>query len=312
MIDKILHQNLFQDLHVALGGQYLDPHTSHKEWANTYHTLRRSPNAETAISFHASYLRDLKKHCHALWPFATNDLTVTVEREEKDGHAITFPVPSITHLCNTHKNITPPVIAKAALALLVLARTNHSHAFFSNFEAARTRFPFVPDKDDPPDAMDVAGPTFNTVLNLVALHPEETVLGFLNRIQHDQANLTKYASVPWHEVFPRIDCTPDIMSKAVDSLIFNWMPGLGAMGANLEFQNMTITQVHIRTKLGMLASAGMSGDGKNMVMMLQGSLSNMSTMWIERVGEEWKRLCLWLSAEGSWYRPVGEYVEAIW
>jgi hypothetical protein len=44
------------------------------------------------------------------------------------------------------------------------------------------------------------------------------------------------------------------------------MSGLGAMGANLEFQDINIKQVHIRTKLGMLANAGMSGDSKIMVM----------------------------------------------
>ena len=31
--------------------------------------------------------------------------------------------------------------------------------------------------------MDVGGPTFNAVLNFVALHPEETLLGFLNNMQ---------------------------------------------------------------------------------------------------------------------------------
>jgi hypothetical protein len=113
--------------------------------------------------------------------------------------------------------------------------------------------------------MDVGCPTFNTVLNLVALHPEETVLDFLNNMQRDQANLTKYASVLWPEVLPRIGCTADVLSSVTESLIFNWMPGLGAMGAKLEFQNMTIKQVHIRTKLGMLANARISGDGKNMV-----------------------------------------------
>lgn len=38
----------------------------------------------------------------------------------------------------------------------------------------------------------------------------------------------------------------------------------------------------------------------------------MSTVWIERAGEGWKRLRLWLSAEKSYYRPVGEFVESIW
>ncbi|KAJ6077574.1 uncharacterized protein N7446_000510 [Penicillium canescens] len=165
-------------------------------------------------------------------------------------------------------------------------------------EAARTRLPFVPDKEDPPDAMYVGGPIFNYVSWPCILK--------MNNIKRVQANLAEYASVLWYEVLPRIGCTADFLNSVTENLIFNWMPGPGAIVAKLEFQNTNIKQVHILTKLGMLANAGMCGDSKIMV-----SLVNMSTVWIERAGEEWKRLPLWLSAEESWYRPVGGFVESI-
>jgi hypothetical protein len=67
--------------------------------------------------------------------------------------------------------------------------------------------------------MDVSGPTFNAVLNFVALHAEETVLGFLNNMQRDRANLTKYASILLHEVLPRIGCTADVLNSVTENLI---------------------------------------------------------------------------------------------
>jgi hypothetical protein len=80
-------------------------------------------------------------------------------------------------------------------------------------EAARTRLPFAPDKEDPRAAMDLGGPTFNAVLNFVALHPEEIVLGFLDNMQRDRANLTKYASVLCMKFFLLLAAPP--MSSTV-------------------------------------------------------------------------------------------------
>lgn len=312
VLDKTSHQSFLQDLDLALGGKAISRHVSHKKWADTYHTLRRSPVAETAISFHSEYLKDLPKHCHAIWPHSTSELIVSAERAAIDGHVLGFPVPSLVNLCNSHPHIKPVVVTKSALALLAISRTNHSHAFFVSLEAARSRFPFVPDQEDPADAIDVAGPTFNGVMNLVAFQPEETVLDFLNRMQQDQNNLTSYVNVPWHEVLPRIGCREDTISRAADSLIFNWMPGLAALAEGGSFRNMKMTQLHIRAKLGMLANAGLSADGKEMVILLQGAVANQSSLWIQRIGEEWKRIILWLSAETSWNSPVNGFVKAMW
>jgi hypothetical protein len=62
----------------------------------------------------------------------------------------------------------------------------------------------------------------------------------MNNMKRVQANLAKYTSVLWYEVLPRIGCTADVLNSVTKSLIFNWMPGLGGIGANLEFQNMNI------------------------------------------------------------------------
>lgn len=313
MLDKTSHQHFFEDVSRALNGETLSPHISYKEWADEYHLLRKSPSAENVIAFHVNYLRDLKEHYHVLWPHPTYQLVVTPERNDLDGHLLTFPAPALLHLCQTHSFLTPSVVIKSALALLVISRTNHSHAFFLSFEGARSKFPFAVGRRAADDVMDVAGPVFNAVGNLVAFQPKETVLDFLNRMQHDQNQLSQYATVPWREVLPRIGCTEEAFSLAAESLLYNWMPGLSALAAGgAPFENMRMMQVHIRAKLGMLMNAAMTQDGTGVVFFLQGSLANRSTLWTERFGEELKNICLWLAAEQSWSMQTGDFVHSIW
>ena len=48
-----------------------------------------------------------------------------------------------------------------------------------------------------------------------------------------------------------------------ESMIFNWMPGLGpAVVGESSFPNMDVKRTDLRTKLGMLASAGARGKSR--------------------------------------------------
>ncbi|CRG92870.1 hypothetical protein PISL3812_09944 [Talaromyces islandicus] len=135
-----------------------------------------------------------------------------------------------------------------------------------------------------PEAADVAWPTFGGVLNLVPFQPTETVLEYLLQIQ-----------------------------SVEESMIFNWMPGLGpvALGES-PFQNMTVKQTHIRTKLGMLASAGAGGaDGSQILLYLQGASANTSSLQVGRAAQEMKSIALWLTDDSSLHRQVGEFTKRI-
>jgi hypothetical protein len=259
----------------------------------------------------------LQNHTQALWPHPTSRLTVSPERAEQDGHVVVFAAPSFIRLQKQYPALTTPVILKAALALMIILHTNHTHALFLNLEAQRARFPFVGENTPLktiPEAADVAGPTFGGVLNLVAFQPTETVLEYLMRIQSDQKCLTKHASIPWHELSHQTrHSMEDTIPTVAESMIFNWMPGLGpaALGEN-PFQNMAVKQTHIRTKLGMLASAGAGGaDGSQIVLFLQGALANMSSLWVERAAQEMKSIALWLADDSSLHRQVGEFTRHI-
>ncbi|GIJ85595.1 hypothetical protein Asppvi_004454 [Aspergillus pseudoviridinutans] len=307
----IVYLRLFnEDIDCALGEQSLRPHIPFKAWADNFYIHRTSTAAQSAVNFHAEYLRDLKEHHHVLWPHPTYHLTVSSERANKDGHLITFSAPSFAGLRRRYPKLTPPIILKAALALLVISRTNHTHAVFLNLEAAREGFPFSPDSQGSFEAADVAGPTFGGVVNLIAYNPKEPVLDYMMRVQHAQSQLTEHSSVPWYEVFKRLDLpAAATMSEIAESLIFNWVSELGPLmrGRN-PFERMTLKQTHIRTKLGMLVNAGAGGpDGSQIIIQLHGALANMSSMWVENAAEELKNIAQWLADERSWSLPVAEF-----
>ncbi|KAJ5239340.1 hypothetical protein N7468_003959 [Penicillium chermesinum] len=273
--------------------------------------------AASAVKFHSKYLADLEEHKHVLWPHPTSRLIVAPERCMHDGHMILFEAPAFVSLRKRYPMITTPVILKAALALMIILHTNHTHAVFLNLEAQRARLPFL--RDGFPfvsanEAADVSGPTFGGVLNLVKFQPTQTVLEYLLRIREDQDSLTKYATVPWHELSRQTGHSMEgTLPRVAESVIFNWMPGLGpaALGEN-PYRHMTVKQTHIRTKLGMLANAGAGGiDGSQILIFLQGAVANMSTLWVERTAQEMKSIALWLGNEDSLQIQVGEFTKHI-
>ncbi|KAG0156346.1 hypothetical protein PDIDSM_3524 [Penicillium digitatum] len=312
VIDKTSHQHFLHDVNRALRGESLTPHVSYKKWADEYHLLRRSPFAECAIEFHSKYLCDLKEHCHVLWPFPTYRLAITPERNHLDGHYMSFSATGLLKLCRVHPLLTPSVVIKSALALLVISRTNHTHALFGSFEASRSDFPFSSDQNATNDTMDIAGPVFNVLVNLVAFRPKESVLNYLLAMQQEQSLFNKHATVPWREVFSRIRCTDKTFAQIADALLYNWMPGLSALVAGpVPYGSMEVSQIQIRAKFGMLVNAGISQNGTEVILQFEGSLANRSTMWIERVGEELKNICLWLVKEESWSLPLENFTQSI-
>ncbi|KAI9826481.1 MAG: hypothetical protein M1819_007330 [Sarea resinae] len=317
ILDATYHNMFNEDLDIALSGMTLSPHTSYKAWADSYHSLRTSPSALGAVAYHMTHLRTLLEHKHALWPLSTPTLTVAPERASIDGHFTTFSAPGILSLRRTHPALTATVVLKAATALLALYHTKHSHALFVNLEAARSHFPFIPTSLSAVgnfEAADVAGPTFNAVLNIVTIHPGETVLQFLHRMQGTQTDLIRHANAPWHEIARQIGPPAgDLLPQVADSLIFNWMPGLGAAAGGMNPRaHMQVMQVCIRTKLGMLVNAGMGGkDGSQIVLHLQGALANTSTEGIQWVAEGLEKISTWLAEKDSWDQPVETFTECL-
>ncbi|KAA8648694.1 hypothetical protein EYZ11_010267 [Aspergillus tanneri] len=181
-----------------------------------------------------------------------------------------------------------PVILKAALALLAISHTNHTHAVILNLGAISSHFPFIPF---------IPASLGEQTLDM---DPSES------QDQHSAESSTSSPSTPGdnpgvtaahpaRSIF--IQC-PMLLSRLCCML------GLGAAALDEKnsypFQNMTVMQIHIRTNLGMPAHAGAGGeDGSCTEMFLRGVVANCSSMWVERVADEWKNIALWLAEEES-------------
>ncbi|PYI25987.1 acetyl-CoA synthetase-like protein [Aspergillus indologenus CBS 114.80] len=316
VVDKTNHGIFNRDLDSALSGNSLDSHLSFKTWADTQYKQRTSPKATEAVDFYVHYLQALKAHHHALWPIYTPEINIPSHRLHKAGETVVFAAPSIARLRQQQPHLTAPILVKAALILLILSRTNHTHALFVGMEAARSEYAF-PDHSapaPPSDAVDVAGPTFNWSFNLVAFRPDETVLEFLTRVYREQLEQTKHVNVPWHRVFEGLGLSADeILTKVTNACVFNWMPGLGPdmLGAN-PYTNLKPLIFHVRPKVGLVLNAGQAGsDGSQLLLMAEGAIGNGPAVWGVRVLEEMKRIVLWVSEERNLGRLVGDFVEGL-
>jgi hypothetical protein len=88
---------------------------------------------------------------------------------DTNGINLSFEIPGIKEFRRQHPQITAPVIAKAAHAMMNMLYTGYTHAIFMLPEAIR-KFPNVPDflaRNIDIDCADVTGPACAFGLNLV-------------------------------------------------------------------------------------------------------------------------------------------------
>ncbi|KAF2994277.1 nrps [Curvularia kusanoi] len=300
----------------------LRPHIPYQLWADIYHSLRHSPRATKEVNWHLARLSTLHHHRAALYPAAL------VPRRENlstpDGIDYGFAAPGLLDLKKAHSHITASVILKAAMALVNVSRTKHTHALLSNYEACRSSMPFWPDtmRHVPGvggstmadlDAGDVAGPTFNGVTNIIPVGKEESGLAFLDRLQAEQLLLTKYANAPWRRVIDGLNAlhpgerAGDLIPQVHNTYFLTWIPGV--LG---EYERIRVANLVIRCALGLVFVAGLGGpDGTVFGISLRWDVANYSKEeTMEFVGDVEKAV-LWLVEEGNWGRPVGEFLEGL-
>lgn len=130
---------------------------------------------------------------------------------------------------------------------------------------------------------------------------------FLRRVKNEQTLLTRYAGVPWHEVVGRLGpSAEELLLKAVDTFIFNWIPGLGAKIRKYKtsYSNFKI-QTYCRTSIGILLNVGMGGDhGSQVILFYEGRSSRFSDC---RITEDLKKIVRWLVEKESWELPIEEF-----
>ena len=234
---------------------------------------------------------------------------------EVDGLEHQFDAPGFHAIRKRFRNISQPVVLKSAYALLNVAITGHSHAVFSNVEAARTTFPFVPKalyELGNFEATDVAGACFESVINVVEIRPHERVADFIQRMQVDQNNLTAHSSAPWLEILKAL--SPEdasIMPLISRTQIFNWVPGMGTTGTNPN-QNLEMVMIAARSDIGMAVNAGIGGpEGSTVFLHFRGTFVDEEREKTREIAHQLEKITRWITKEENWLAEVGKFVECL-
>jgi hypothetical protein len=314
VIDASYGQIWFEDFDRALGSgvTQLPSHDDYKIWADSYFSLRHSPAGRAATKWHVNRLKNLSTHTKAVYPHVVNRAPYdpALEASGEDGVQYNFEAPGIPVLRKEYRSITAPIVLKTALTLLNIHRTGHSHALFANLEAARTTFPFIPkalENTGQFEATDVAGPTIQSVINLIEFKPEESVVAFLSRMQEDQTNLTKYASAPWREIIAALGESGHLIQTITCNQIFNWVPGMGSKGTD-PFLNFKLLNAVVRPQVGLAINAGLGGaDSSTIFLHLRGDAMDQSEF--TQMCQDLERITRWIVEKEHWDTPIGRFVE---
>lgn len=227
-----------------------------------------------------------------------------------------FDAPGLLDLKRTHPHLTASVVLKAAMALVDVNRTKHTHALFNNFEAGRGRFPFLPPSMDALgfdqlDASDVAGPTMEAVTNLIEVHPQATTLSFLNSIQADQLELTKRAHAPWRRIIDALNAdgsgAGDMIPETHSTQFLTWVPGF--LG---DYQEIRVAQIAIRAVLGMAVVAGLGGpEAATYIFSMRWDVANYSREEVAAYVADLRKAIEWMTERGNWERGVRSFAEGL-
>lgn len=303
--DATFGQLVFEDIDLALGGATLKPHVPYKLYCDNFYTLRTSPAARAATNYHVRKLKGLAKHKQHVFP--PMDRPLQIEDTKPDGYVHFFPASGVQKLCQKHSQLAPSLVLKAATALFILGNTGHTHAIFSQVESVRDRLPFLSgamaEATNIP-ASDIGGQLFQSVLNMISLSSGETTVGFLTRLQDEQALQTKYASAPWKEIMRGLDKeSAELFPILAVSCIFNWL-GSNIMGAN-AYSHMEVLDAVIRrdvTKFVNNASLVRDKAGDKVMMHLRGSVWSIDEL--AGFAKQIEAVAVWLADEKNWDQPI--------
>lgn len=321
MIDASYIQLIFDDLDKALGGQQLDAHISYKTWADSYYSLRSTPEAQVATNWHVNRLEDLLSCKTSVFPQLPRphhyfSSQMHIQKDDDNGYHTDFKARGLTNLRRKHSILSAPVIIKAAWALMNIHRNKTSTAIFSNLQADRRRFPFVPKAlESLPghdfSASNVAGICLQDVVNIIPLHSEEPILDFLNRIHLDQEDLNEYAAAPLNSILSQIGpVNAEIMLDIFRSQIFNWTPGLSAMQTHNPNENYEPVASFIRPSLRLVINVDVGGlDDETVFAQIKSPLYDAAGL--KGIANDFEDFVLWICEEANWGRRSGDFREAL-
>lgn len=210
--------------------------------------------------------------------------------------------------------ISSAIFAKAACALINVCQTGAKEAIFASTKAARS-WPFWQDWSHGSHVpsthpLDIAGPTYEKLINRIGVSRQDHVSSFLRHIQEEQRQLTKYAHAPLLASMLATEQIPsgpnsgraNILDNLLRRQTFKWNPAPRA-GTHL-------------THLEQVQHESISDSG----LQLNCKLVNEETLFVRvmwdfaqlRMGEVqgamqvFVRAVEWLAGPENWERRIGE------
>nr|POF01368.1 putative acyl-coa synthetase yngi [Quercus suber] len=261
-------------LHDKRAMSNLTPRVPFKAWVDSEYNLRSSLASKLSVEWHARRLRGISASKAALFPVqktvewfkgdSTGWIDLSTGRPgsvRKSLHPDSIGVKGFSeacHLADTQQlkresGVEVFTIIKAALALLNMKHMQADSAFFGQYQAART-WPYLPEWQVAtlPPAMEVDGPTVQTVV--VAIRPTmgDTVLSFMKQLQEEQELLTTHQHAPFTDVVDALNQDRsgdgDVMVDIWRRQIFNWLPRT----SGASFKKLRKMQQISRTDVGIL------------------------------------------------------------
>ncbi|KAM3439848.1 hypothetical protein NHJ13734_003510 [Beauveria thailandica] len=264
VVDAMSLWSLLRNLDVLLHDQTstLPQPVPYSVWADLWQQNRRNDLSCRAVAYLAARLRGISRFPSALWPpqrapgwmiaddsDSSSTQLVAARNAARESvwdgawtslaEGLRFPrrgrivrLPQLPALHAAH-GITADVLARCALILLNVRQTRAPYAVFSSWEAARS-WPFVPGwmQAHLPPAMAVDGPTTQWRLNMYSAAGDETALGFLRRIQAEEAALAEHNHAPWDRVKAALSEEAAVAEDASFRQGFVWDVTLGMSAQN--------------------------------------------------------------------------------
>jgi len=317
MVHDASSQRLFlEDLELALKWpeRPLKPHIDYKAWCDSFAAMRMSPQATAAVNYHVKRLKGIHKHTKGLYPKAPAPRAAITR--SPDGLDYSFDVQGLRDLQKVDSTIIAAVVLKAAMAIVDVNRTGHTHALFNNFEASRKRFPFIPEglealSPGAFQASDVNGPVMQGVCNLVSVDPNESIVQYLHRLQMDQRELTTYADAPLKRVIEELNADGsgdgDMAVEVHRTQFLSWVPGF--LG---EYENIEVAQLAIRCDAGLVVVAGLGGPtGTMLIMTTRWDVANYTRELTAAYLKHIELVILWIIDNRNFDRPVTDLLNYI-
>lgn len=310
--------------------------TPYKLYADMYFQYSNSLPAQTSISFHANRLRGVSSSQKSLWPpqrcigwhigddhgyqvsptiAAPTFAQERVQIDNDRGFAGLIGIRALTRLedlslLRTEHQITPPVIFKAALAMLNAHLSGTPEALFANTQAGRM-WPFIDGAlaEYLPPPITIAGSTLAVVMNRIGVYGYETTSDFLKRLEAEQQDLTTHTHAPFASIAAQLNAADAAMFKAGNRQVLDW--NLSPLAENSESQAkeraLRLLQIEGLSETMIQWHGGLAGpDVINLTVRWDGAQFGKAE--VEGWAALFVKVMIWLAAAENWGRKIDEFV----